>query len=126
MKITKKNTIDLQDWDSFVQKTYGRQYCFQQQDGCKERGTFDLTVPSSPDDYENPSIPETLDTEEMGVCFASWLARDPKKPLQNQKSDYELEMWWDRNFYPNIHMIANDLYEKGLLEAGDYTIIIDW
>jgi hypothetical protein len=35
-------------------------------------------------------------------------------------------MWWDRNFYPNLQMVANDLHEKGLLAAGDYIISIDW
>lgn len=35
-------------------------------------------------------------------------------------------MWWVRNFYPDVNMVANDLYEKGLLEAGEYLINIDW
>jgi hypothetical protein len=35
-------------------------------------------------------------------------------------------MFWDRNFYPNVQMVANDLHKKGLLEAGEYSIRIDW
>jgi hypothetical protein len=54
------------------------------------------------------------------------LNRDPKKPIPNQKYDFELEMWWTRNFYPSVEMVANDLHKKGLIEAGDYVINIDW
>ena len=28
--------------------------------------------------------------------------------------------------YPNLEMVVNDLYEKGLLEEGTYEIDIDW
>lgn len=62
----------------------------------------------------------------MGVSLAAWLARDPKTKIKDQKYDFELELWWQRNFYPDIQMIANDLYEKGLLEAGEYAIDVDW
>ena len=34
-------------------------------------------------------------------------------------------MWYERNFYPSEEMIVNDLYEKGLLEAGEYEIDVD-
>jgi len=35
-------------------------------------------------------------------------------------------MWWERNFYPDVEMIANDLHKRGILEAGEYVIDIDW
>jgi hypothetical protein len=35
-------------------------------------------------------------------------------------------MWWERNFYPDIQIVANDLHSKDLLEAGTYIIEIDW
>jgi hypothetical protein len=35
-------------------------------------------------------------------------------------------MFWERNFYPDTYTVANDLYDKGLIEAGDYIINIDW
>lgn len=62
----------------------------------------------------------------MWVSFSAWLARDPCQKLVNSKYDWETFMWWERNFYPHISMIANDLHSKGLLEAGEYAIDIDW
>lgn len=126
MKIQTKKVIEVDEWDSLVEKTYGRTYSFQQQDGCRARGVFHLTVPAKPNDFENDSVPEKVNHEQRGVSFQSWINRDPKKPIPNQKYDFELELWWQRNFYPDVQMVANDLHSKGLLEAGDYIIEIDW
>ena len=124
-----KNTIDVDDWDNLVQETYNRPYSFQQQDGCKSRGVEYITVPESdPYDYENDTVPENVNDPEMGVSFKAWLERDPKQKLSNpeDQQDYCLGLWWDRNFYPHISMIINDLHAKGLLEEGEYIIDIDW
>ena len=118
--------IDVQDWDNLVIETYGRPYSFQQQDGCKERQLVPITVPDEPYDYENDTVPEIVNGDEMGVSFKAWLARDPKTPLPDRDDTFGLTLWWERNFYPDVQMIANDLYEKGLIEAGDYMINIDW
>ena len=127
MNIQNVRMVDDSDWDALVVETYGRPYAFQQQDGCQSRGLIHLTVPySTYEGYMHDEIPEEVNGELMGVTFAAWLARDPAKPLANQKYDWELSMWWDRNFYPNLQMVANDLHEKGLLAAGDYIISIDW
>lgn len=123
-----KKVVDAQDWDKLVKKTYQRPYSFQQQDGCKPRGIFDLTVPNdeSLDDEMNDSIPEVVNGNEMGVKFKAWLERDPNQLGGELKSDLDLKLFWQRNFYPDIYTIANDLYEKGLIEAGNYIINIDW
>ena len=129
LKVKNVQMIDVSDWDDLVQQTYGRIYNFQQQDGCKERGTFSFTVPSHAYDYENDTIPEEVNGNEMGVSFKAWLARDPKQKLDtNDEWDREngLSLFWERNFYPDIQMIANDLHAKGLIEAGKYVINIDW
>lgn len=128
MKITTVKMIDLSEWDDLVIETYGRPYSFQQQDGCKERGTFSITIPGEACDFENETVPEVVDHPEMGVSFAAWLARDPKQKLSDPDSQngWSIELWWQRNFYPDIQTIANDLYNKGLIEAGDYVINIDW
>ena len=119
--------IDCDDWDNLVVETYGRPYCLQQQNGCMERGTMHLSVPSEwTDDYEAETIPEKVNGEEMGVSFAAWLARDPEQQLPSDRQPWSLELFWHRNFYPNMEMVANDLHAKGLLPAGEYTIIIDW
>lgn len=124
------NMIKVKDWDTLVETTYGRPYSLQQQDGCKSRGVEGITVPNKyPYDYENESIPEAVNGNEMGVSFTAWLARDPNQKLNTEDEwdrNHGLELFWHRNFYPSVEMIANDLYEKGFLPAGDYLINIDW
>jgi hypothetical protein len=118
--------IDVNDWDKLVSDTYGRIYNFQQQDDCKERQHVPITIPDEPYDYENDSIPEVVNGKEMGVSFKAWLERDPKQPLPDRDDKFGLQLFWERNFYPDVQMIANDLHAKGLIEAGDYKINIDW
>lgn len=127
LKIIKR--IEVQDWDELVSETYGRPYSFQQQDGCRERRAYNITVPvKNPQDYKNETVPENVNDNKMGVSFKAWLERDPNQKLSNpdDQESWSLGLWWDRNFYPHIDMIINDLYNKGLLEAGDYEINIDW
>ena len=62
------------------------------------------------------------------MSFKAWLARDPEQaiPIEgNDINDYT-HMWWERNFYPSMDMVINDLYVKGLIKAGNYQIDIDW
>lgn len=119
--------IDVQEWDKLVRETYGKPYNFQQQEGCKDRGVHDLTVPDRDQDFEmNDSISEREEDQEMGVKFQVWLDRDPSQPLDDQEYDWQLSSWWERNFYPDVQAVANDLHSKGLLEAGDYLINIEW
>ena len=131
MTLKTRNTkiIDVYDWDELVQKTYGRIYDLQQQDGCMERQHVTIKVPDTAYDFENDTIPEVVNGNEMGVSFAAWLARDPDQKLVTDDEwdrEHGLDLWWQRNFYPNLQMVANDLHAKGLLEAGDYSIDIDW
>lgn len=112
-----------------MEKTYGRTYKLQQQDGCRSRGTLELSVPAKAEDYENATVPEVVNHETRGgVSFKAWLARNPKQKLSDPEAqrDYCLGLWWDRNFYPDVQMVANDLHAKGLLAAGQHTILIDW
>ena len=118
--------IGVDEWDKLVSETYRRPYTFQQQDGSKERGTFHLTVPAAEEDYERTTVPEKVNHPDMGVSFEAWLLRDPKQMLEHDKESWSLGMWWERNFYPHIQAVANDLHAQGLLKAGEYTINIDW
>lgn len=116
--------IDHSSLDQLVEETYGRTYSFQQQDGCKSRGSEDITVPViDPRDYEASSISEIVNGDEMGISFKSWLERDPNKLIDDNLST---KLFWERNFYPHLDMIINDLHSKGLIEEGTYTINIDW
>ena len=87
---------------------------------------FDITIPSRGDDYPNDSVPEVINGEKMGVSFQAWLARDPNEWNGNEEDKNFLSLFWDRNFYPDIQTLANDLHSKGLIPAGDYVIEIDW
>ena len=125
IQIKQINTITVQDFDELVRSTYGRPYSFQQQDDCKSRGLVAISVPADPEDYDNDSVPEIVNHEDMGVSFSAWLARDPEQLLPGEDKR-STELWWERNFYPDVSMIINDLHSKGLLPAGDYSIDIDW
>lgn len=134
LKVKNKQVISVQDWDEFVSHTYGRPYNLQQQNGCMSRGTIEIEVTGEEfDEFENDTIPEivTISAEivngkEMGVSFKAWLERDPKQPLKDQEFDFELSLWWKRNFYPSLETVANDLCKRGLLKPGEYIINIDW
>lgn len=127
MKVRTKKVIDCFDLDELVVKTYGRPYCFQQQEDCRNRGVYSINVPTKyPVDFDNDTIPEIVNHNDKGVSFKAWLERDPKKPMADDRTDYSLELWWHRNFYPDITMVMNDLHAKGLIEAGSYLINIDW
>lgn len=125
----KKTIIEMscQELDALVEKTYGRPYSFQQQDECKPRGYESFVVPNDCDyEYENDTVPEIINGEEMGVSFEAWKARDPKEWNGDAEDERFIDMFWERNFYPMPQILLNDLHEKGLLEAGEYMIIIDW
>lgn len=130
LEYTMVRTVDLGVWDELVMSTYGRVYSFQQQDGCKSRGQETFKVPrDKPWDYANDTIEETVNGEEMGVSFKAWLERDPNQKLDTDDEwdrEHGLELFWERNFYPSLDMVAQDLFEKGLIEEGEYTIVIDW
>ena len=132
MNIKNVKQITVQDWDKFVKETYGKPYSFQQQDDCKGRGVETICVPTEyPEDYEATEIPFEINGEEMGISFETWLNTTPeyiKSKFTNDKGtlDVGVNLFWYRNFYPHVDMIINDLHKKGLLEEGEYQIIIDW
>jgi hypothetical protein len=58
---------------------------FQQQDGCQSRGLIDITVPSEyEEDYENDTIDDDVNGEEMGVYLIFFYTKII--PLTSQKS----------------------------------------
>lgn len=128
IKFSDRKMIEVSDWDDLVTNTYGRPYCFQQQDGCQDRGIYDLLVSAEGEwvDSGNDTIPEEINGDEMGVKFSSWLARDPKEWNGNKGDENFLDIFWERNFYPDIEILAHDLCKKGLIEPGEYAINIDW
>jgi len=150
IKTKNRKIIECFDWDKLVSETYGIPYCLQQQDGCQGRGNVTLTIPDTDNDSEmHDKIPEVINNEyEMGVKFDVWLERDPKAPLNPTNKEFKachyywgktekdkikwkqdeshISMFYERNFYPDLQTVANDLHKKGLIEAGEYSIEIDW
>jgi len=129
IKTRTEKVITVQDWDDLIEKTYGRPYSFQQQDECKDRQRVRITIPDEETyDFERDEVPETVNHPTMGVSFNAWLTRDPKQKLnaEDWDSPSALDLWWTRNFYPDVQMVANDLHARGLIKAGKYTIDIDW
>lgn len=130
LNINTKKTIEESEWSRFVSEVYKRPYSFQQQGGCMDRGIYTLIVPTDDlDDCNNQTAEECCENDD-GVAFIEWVNRDPELPVPStdtlNRDKWYINLWWERNFYPNIDMVANDLYKKGLLEEGEYVIIIDW
>lgn len=127
VKYKTEKVIEVGDWDDLVIETYGKPYNFQQQNGCQSRGTFYLTVSADElVDQVKDTILEEINGDEVGVKFSTWLARDPKQPVGKETEQWKIDLFWERNFYPDIEIIANDLCKRGLIGAGDYIINIDW
>lgn len=129
LKTETKQIVKCSDFDRLVTKTYGKPYCYQQQDNCKDRGTEYFSVPSewTNDEGMNDSIPEKVNGNEMGVKFSVWLNTDPNTHKENNNwEDFEVGLFWERNFYPDFGTLVNDLHAKGLIEAGEYAMKIDW
>ena len=127
-----KNVIFVSDseWDKLVNETYGKPYELQQQQNdCYENGSrIEFEVPFSSSEpyskFENATLPYEINGEKMGVSLESWVATDEDSFPYGYK--YEKDLWYGRNFYPHYEEIANDLYNKGLLQAGNYVIDISW
>lgn len=123
LKYELKRIVSDSDFDSLVENTYGKKYCFQQQEGCRDRGQYRLSVPEKyAEDYDNDEIEIQVNGDEMGVSFKAWLAQEENFYVD----EFSDRLFWYRNFYPSLEVLVNDLYEKGLIEAGDYILDVNW
>jgi hypothetical protein len=126
LKYTLIKQIDDSNLTKVVQKEYGKPYCFQQQDGCQPRGTRHMSGSGFTYDCEEfNSITEAIKEDAYGVSFEDWLAADPNDPIFGEEV-WEREMTFQRNVYPRLEYLINDIHAKGLIEAGEYQILIDW
>lgn len=129
LQVSNKKFIEVQDWDNLVRETYGKLYSFQQQDGCQNRGTVDLYISKEEvEDYYPETIPYKINGNIMGVKFETWLNTNVEDIDNNhpENTPSSNRLYWHRNFYPNIEVLANDLCKKGLIEEGQYVLHIDW
>jgi hypothetical protein len=128
-------TIQSQGLDFFYQpeltqeeKDEGAEAGKESQDDEKEENVKMVEKIDEPEDFENTEIPFKINGSEMGVSFETWLKTSPEDTAKQFNRDHKWEnrLFLDRNFYPHVDMIINDLYSKGLIEAGEYDIKIDW
>lgn len=130
LKVKNMKVVDSYDFDQLVQETYGKIYCFQQQDGCKDRGVHHFSVPSKWTNDKNMSdqIPYKINGSKMGVKFKVWLETTTEDINAKMPELYPgaNSLFWERNFYPDFYTLVNDLHKRGLIEEGDYMMEIDW
>jgi len=127
MRKKQVSIVDVQEFDKLVKETYGKPYSFQQQDGCKDRGIFYFTIPVTDlEDIDRTEIPVELNGNIMGVSFETWRNTPSNKFDENFNTSWKTKLFWHRNFYPDVSMILDNLYKRGLLEKGEYGIDIDW
>lgn len=123
-----EKVIDSSDLDALVVATYGKPFCFQQQDDCRDRGSYQFEVKSEPDLSDEFKGKTELDCgingEDYGVDFQTWL-NTKASDFYDGKPFYQ-DLWFERNFYPDMVYLLSDLCKRGLIEAGRYTIEVDW
>lgn len=118
------STIYVEDWDNIVKGYYGKIYNFQQQDGCKARGYYEVSY-SDDDEYNNTKLPVQVNGDKMGINFNVWVGKD----FENKffKSDHSAErLFWERNYYPFIGCVIKDLYDNGIIDHKVFLIEVDW
>lgn len=116
------------DLDKLVEETYKKSYCFQQQDGCRERGEqFWIKIPSveSYDEFYPDKLYKFTDNFSFGVKFETWLNTNPSNSIDGISETSKIKTHWKRHFYPDYHILLNDLHEKDLIEKGEYIIQVD-
>lgn len=116
--------IEDSDFDKLIEETYGKPYCFQQQDGCKDRGVHRFSVPHEPWGEYPKEIEIEINGSEMGIDFDTWVNHDINDKFFGEK--WRNDLFYERNFYPEFWKLVNDLYARGLIEKGSYVLNIDW
>lgn len=114
---TTLTTIWESGFSKYVTEHYGRPYKLQQQGDMLAQGSYvQITVPDEEAWDENPTL-------------AEWQAATP--PGEHPEGGYDPNvstenMRWERDYYPSLEVVANDLHAKGLLDAGEYLIRVYW
>lgn len=101
--------IDESEFSALVTKIYGRPYRFQQQGDMKCQDTI-----------ETFSVPSEEYGGWTGPSLTEWQIAPPPD------GDFKEELRWHRDFYPELEVVVNDLYARGLIAAGDYALHVWW
>lgn len=113
--------IGESDFSRYVSEHYGRPYNLQQQgDMLGQESAVKLTVPDPEDgEWEGMTMP----------TLVQWQEATP--PGDHPEGGYDPNvsrenMRWEREYYPQLEAVANDLHAKGLLDAGEYILFVSW
>lgn len=142
IKVETWKVINESEFNEVVSKTYGRPYHLQQQGDMLGNDTTHR-IEVSKDGSEGCSG--------GSVSLNEWLAVDPEthkfpdprwettgKHLPDDHPSKKFypeflepgtsyyDMHWERDFYPDMDELLDDLLEKGLIEEGTYQINVSW
>lgn len=120
-QILKGETVQViweHDFNKVVQSVYGKPYVFQQQGDMLlgQNGYYPFTVHSA-EKYQQ------WDATEIDAELTRWLSAEPP---QNARA-FTIQLWWERENYPDIDVILYDLaYRRGLMASGRYALHVWW
>lgn len=120
--------IDEAEFSELVTRTYQRPYRLQQQLGCMPSGTLiEFATPTTAD----ATFYGDVESCQPAVTFNEWLMANPQAPApgddeytSTKYANLHRELYWERDFYPPLKDVVNDLHTRGLLPAADYIIYI--
>lgn len=100
-----------------VAEMFERPYQLQQQgDMLGQDSVVIADVPAEPEfDLDLPS-------------FLEWSTRDVnlEPPGESWHYPWQRELWWHREFYPDLQEVLNELHRLGELPEGKYAIHVWW
>lgn len=126
-KCENKKVIHYSDWNEFIYSIYKLPYNYQQQNDCQNK-SIEISIPRDIlDNWDDgaDSIPYEVNGEEMCVKFDTWKNSDFKEMCKHFDGEWRARLFYERNFYPDINPLLDDLYKRGLLEEGEYLILVD-
>lgn len=128
MKLEYQNlrVIENYKWSEFISSVYNLPYNYQQQNECQNTN-FEFNIPNDleEEDLGSDSIPYEVNGKDECVKFDVWVNSKLEDISKNFEYESDAVIFYNRNFYPSIFQILNDLYNRGLIEEGDYLIRID-
>ena len=102
------------EFSNLVRQTFERPYSLQQQGDMHSQESFiRFDVPAELEWEHEPSL-------------ETWLATTPPDPEDHSMAAFTNRLRWDREFYPDLQDIANELHARGQLDAGTYVLHVWW
>lgn len=124
MKTKTVKIAEVNDFDELVMNTYGIPYNFQQQGGCKNTSIEYFCFPFN-GDYTNTTLPFEINGKTRGISFEVWKNHDMEELKKMFSDDWEVGMFYARNFYPHIERLLQDLVDKELISGKCFGIEIN-